>query len=88
MNKLYDSHPTGDVRLFEGFVSYKSKDTRSNHLKDVELLREAIKGAHTRLHRVIRPEEIKSAPDDNIRSAFEVMNLADIGIPPIIKIDI
>lgn len=87
MRKLYHSDPTGDVRLFEGFVSYQSKDTRSNHLKDVELLREAIKSAKTRPHRVIKPEEIKTDPDDNTRSAFEVMNLVDIGIPPIIKIN-
>jgi len=87
MKKLYDSHPTGDVRLFEGFVSYKSKDNKSNHLKDVELLREAIKAAQTRPQHIIKPEEIKTDPDDNIKSAFDVMNLADIGIPPIIKVD-
>jgi len=36
---------------------------------------------------IISPEEIKPDPDDNIRSVFEVMNLTDIGIPPIIKIN-
>lgn len=87
MKGLYDYHPTGDVRLFEGFVSYKSKGTTSNHLKDVELLREAIKAAQTKPHLIIKPEEIKTDPDDNIRSAFEVMNLANIGIPPIIKVE-
>ena len=87
MRRLYDSKPTGDVRLFEGFVSYQSKDTGSNHLKDVELLREAIQSLQTRPHCVINPAEIKTNPDDNIRSAFEVMNLVNIGVPPIIKIN-
>lgn len=87
MRKLYDSHPSGDVKLFEGFVSYKSRDAKSNHSKDVELLREAIKATQTKSHHIIKPEEIKTDPDDNIKSAFEVMNLADIGIPPIIKVD-
>jgi hypothetical protein len=87
IKELYDSHPSGDVRLFEGFVSYKSKGTKSNHSKDVELLREAIKAAQTKSRRIIKPEEIRTDPDDTIKSAFEVMGLAEIGIPPIIKID-
>lgn len=86
MRKLYDSHPSGDIKLFEGFASYKSKEAKSSHSKDVELLREAIKAAQTKSHHIIEPEEIKTDPDDNIKSAFEVMNLVDIGIPPIIKV--
>ena len=87
IKELYDSHPSGDVRLFEGFVSYKSKGTKSNHSKDVELLREVIKAVKNKSCRIIKPEEIKTDPGDTIKSAFEVMNLADIGIPPIIKVD-
>jgi len=87
IKELYDSHPSSDVRLFEGFVSYKSKGTKSNHSKDVELLREAIKSVKTKSCRIIKPEEIKTDPSDTIKSAFEVMDLADIGIPPIIKVD-
>jgi len=89
MRRLYDSHPSADVKLFEGFVSYKSKVAKSNHLRDVELLRKTIKARQTLKHHVIRPGKLNVCPDDNIRSAFEVMNMEgiDLGIPPIIKVN-
>jgi hypothetical protein len=89
MKKLYDSHPSAEIRLFEGFVSYKSKATRSGDVKDVELLRKAIKARRTPKHHIIRPEELTIARDDNIRSAFELMDMKDMdfGIPPVIKVD-
>jgi len=73
--------------LFEGFVSYRKKDARSNHLRDVELLREAIRAAQTRPYRIIKRDEIRTDPDDSITSAFEVMNFGEVGIPPVIRID-
>jgi hypothetical protein len=89
MRRLYDSHPSADVKLFEGFVSYKSKVAKSNHLRDVELLRKAIKARQTLKHHVIKPEDLKTDPDDSIRSAFEVMNMKgiDLSIPPVIKVN-
>ncbi len=89
MRKLYDSRPSADIKLFEGFVSYKSKAARSSHLRDVELLRKAIKARRTLKHHVIKPEDLKADPDDNIRSAFGVMNMKDmdLGIPPVIKVN-
>lgn len=89
VRKLHDSQPSADVKLFEGFVSYKNKVAKSNHLRDVELLRKAIKARRTLKHHVIKPEELKIDSDDDIRSAFEVMNMKDIdlGIPPVIKVN-
>jgi len=89
MNRLHDSHPSGDVRLFEGFVSYKSKDAKSHHSRDVELLREAIKATGPECKYVIKPKDIKTDYDDTIKSAFEIMRLANVGlgVPPIIKVD-
>lgn len=89
MRKLCDSHPSADVKLFEGFVSYKSNIAKSNHLRDVELLRKVIKTRQTLKHHVIKPEDLKTDPGDNIRSAFEVMNMKDmdLGIPPVIKVN-
>ncbi len=87
IRKLYDSHPAGDVRLFEGFVSYKSRSVKLGHLRDVELLRRAVKATQTLRHHVMNPNELKTDPDDDVRSAFEVMNIGnmDLGIPPIVK---
>ena len=89
MRRLHDSHPSADIKLFEGFISYKSKGVKSNHLRDVELLRKAIKARRTLKHHVIKPEELKIDSDDDIRSAFEVMNMKDIdlSIPPVIKVN-
>jgi len=87
MRKLCDSCPSAEVKLFEGFVSFKSKLAKSSHSDDVKCLRDAIKGEVTRTSHFYKPEELKEDHDDNIKSAFEVMNLADIGIPPIIKVD-
>jgi hypothetical protein len=36
-----------EVRLFEGFVSFKAKGSKSNHSRDVELLREVVEALHT-----------------------------------------
>jgi hypothetical protein len=90
MKKLYDSHPSAEVKLLEGFVSYKSRDAKSSHLRDVELLREAIRDRETPNHYVIKPDGLKANPDDSIKSAFEVMNMEnmDLGIPPVIKVDV
>ena len=89
MRKLHDSHPSADIKLFEGFVSYRSKGIKSNHLRDVEILRKAIKARRTLKQHVIKPEDLITDPDDNIRSAFEIMNMRDmdLGIPPVIKVD-
>lgn len=89
LRRLCDSCPSARVRLFEGFVSFKSKETRSSHSDDVRLLRDAIKKEGTQIPRFYKPEELKEDPDDEIRSAFEVMNLTDIdtGIPAVIMIN-
>ena len=43
LRKLCDSCPSAEVRLFEGFVSFKSREARSSHSDDVKCLRDAIK---------------------------------------------
>jgi hypothetical protein len=83
---LYDSQPPAEVRLFEGFVSFKSKGNKSSHSDDVKYLRNAIKGEDTRNHNLYKPEEFKEDECDNIMSAFKLMSM-DLGIPPVIKID-
>ncbi|MFO7996673.1 MAG: hypothetical protein R6U93_05990 [Dehalococcoidia bacterium] len=89
VRRLCDSRPSADVRLFEGFVSYKSKIAKSNHSRDAELLRKVIKSGRTLRHHAIKPEDLKTDPDDDIRSAFEVMNIKDmdLGIPPVIRVN-
>jgi hypothetical protein len=84
MKKLYDSRPSAEVRLFEGFVSFKSKETKSSHSNDAKCLRDAIKGEGTLNCRFYAPEDLKEDESDNVMSAFKLMNM-DLGIPPVIK---
>lgn len=86
VRKLYDSRPSAEVRLFEGFVSFKDKGNKSSHSDDVKCLRNAIKGEEARNHYFYKPEEFKEDESDNLMSAFKLMNM-DLGIPPVIKVD-
>ena len=89
LRKLCDSCPSANVRLFEGFVSFKSRENRSSHSDDVKCLRDAIKKEGTKTPHLYKPDELKEDPDDEIKSAFAVMNLQniDLGIPAVIMID-
>jgi hypothetical protein len=71
-----------EIRLFEGFVSFKSTNVSSNHSKDVLSLRDSVKnpGKGT----IIKPLDLKMDDSDKISSAFKVCDM-DFGIPPIIQ---
>ena len=77
-----------DIRLFEGFVSFKRKAdslqspirSRSSHINDVKKLRDAVcKPADAR---IISPDALRIS-DPSIKSAFAFMGM-DFGIPPVI----
>jgi hypothetical protein len=80
---IVDAKPRRDIRLFEGFVSFKSKG-RSDHCGDVLLLRDVIAGASSR-GRIVMPEELRRHPDDSLRSAFAVAGM-DFGVPPVVLV--
>lgn len=98
MRRLYDSAKLAEVRLFEGFVSFKSKnDPKSDHLNDVRLLRQAIEafgkgmsqfsmGPDDYEVKVTSTDGLKAKTADIITSAFEVLNIKGLGIPPVIKV--
>lgn len=68
-----------DIRLFEGFVSFKSKKTP--HLVDAHKLKAAIyEGGDATIY---GPEELKRDHLDALHSAFAVAGL-EFGIPPVI----
>ncbi|MBI4283927.1 MAG: hypothetical protein HY663_05600, partial [Chloroflexi bacterium] len=84
MWKLCNHCPPVEVRLFEGFVSFKNKGAQSNHLGDVERLRDTIK--HQETQNFYDPKKLAEDECDNVMSAFKLMNM-DLGIPPVIKVD-
>jgi len=76
-----------EIRLFEGFVSFKDKHSKSQHVDDVTLLRDAIRHPSVFKGAFIAPNSLKLDEDDVIWGAFEVAHL-DFGIPPVIMRDI
>ena len=72
-----------EVRLFEGFVSFKDRGAASSHVGDVELLREAVKEPLEYTGSIIGPEELRCNESDTLQSAFRVVGI-DTGVPPVI----
>jgi len=72
-----------EVRLFEGFVSFKEKGAKSNHSRDVRLLREVIENPQQYSESIIEPDALKMDTSDILKSAFLIAGI-DAGIPVII----
>jgi hypothetical protein len=80
---LNDSQPQREVRLFEGFVSFKPRDITSSHRADVEALRAVVFDGAQAGSRVIAPSEFPITATDLVSSAFAVAGL-DFGVPPVV----
>lgn len=72
-----------EVRLFEGFVTFKEKDSKSNHSKDVELLREVVEDCSAHHDAIVEAEALRIVESDTLKSAFLVAGI-DAGVPPVI----
>ena len=70
-----------DVRLFEGFVSFKASTARSSHTEDVLRLREAVWNPAEAW--IVAPDQIRKASSDHLESAFAFAAM-DFGIPPVV----
>lgn len=81
---IHDAKLANDVRLFEGFVTYKSKDERSDHLADVRLLREVVRDPGKYADCIFEENSLKMTGDSQLLSAFEVAGLST-GVPLLIK---
>ncbi len=70
-----------DIVLYEGFVSFKR--SRSAHIKDAEVLKDAVWKPNPR--ELFAPEKLLLDPAAHkIRSSFKIMGI-DLGIPPVIR---
>lgn len=72
-----------EIRLFEGFVSFKDSSTPSNHSADVTLLKLLVDGREKYVQHLISAEKLKMNPTDQLKSAFDVCG-DNFGIPPVI----
>lgn len=98
---IADSKPPAEVRLFEGFVSFKNKKgdsgknkrRNSNHKEDVQLLRDAVENSKPKStikseSIIITKTEDLINEGDKILSVLNSFNFCfmDYEIPPIIKV--
>jgi hypothetical protein len=74
---------TNEVRLFEGFVSYKDRAIGTDHRADVILLREVVKDPKRFRDCIIGADKLCGS-GDKIVSAFKVCGI-DCGVRPVIK---
>lgn len=80
LRQLTDSPRTRDIRLFEGFVSFKPKGQNSDHCADVLALRQVV--CNPSAANVFGPDQLASKAKQ-LRSAFAVAGM-DYGIPPVL----
>ena len=78
---IIDFEPTAEIRLFEGFVSFKDSNTRTNHSRDVLMLRDIV--IKEDREAIISPESLKMDDSDLLKSAFWVAGV-DLGVPPVL----
>jgi hypothetical protein len=86
LREIQLSAPNRTVLLFEAFVSYKDRKIKSDHRRDVRLMREVVKDPAGRRQSIISPEELGRAAGDQVKSAFCVAGM-DCGVPPVIRCD-
>jgi hypothetical protein len=80
---IYDARLRTDVRLFEGFVSFKLRGTKSNHKEDVCVLREIVRKSAPTVGRIVSADKLKISETDTLQSAFRVAGM-DFGVPAVI----
>ena len=82
---LYEIRPSREVRLFEGFASFKHKEKRSSHAGDVSNLRRVVWGERDK-GKIVDAEGLRMRNDDILVSSFAVLGM-DLGIPPVVVAD-
>lgn len=81
LRTIHDSNQSRDIRLFEGFASFKQAST--SHSQDVLNLRDIAWNPATSKGRIVAPTDLSALPSDSLTSAFLVAGM-DFGIPPVI----
>lgn len=78
LRAITDAKPTREIRLFEGFVSFKAKE-KSNHRKDVLDLKQVV--WDEKKEYIVAPKPLDRL--NTIKSAFAVAGM-DYQVPPVI----
>jgi hypothetical protein len=84
IRELIKNSPKIEVRLFEGFVSFKKAGT--DNREDVCKLRERVVNADRYQEKIYNSDQLKCIESDELSSAFRVAGL-DCGIPAVIVVE-
>jgi hypothetical protein len=82
VRRVMEAKPDADIRLFEGFVSYKTKKKRT-HCDDAALLKVVVDNPDRHASNIFSSDSLKMDSTDTLVSAFLVAGI-DAGIPPVI----
>ena len=85
LRAIYEAHSHREIRLFEGFASFKPKGTRSSHSNDVVNLRKVIWDGDSTSGFVVSAEKLCVSPEHQLLSAFHVAGM-DFGVPAVIAL--
>lgn len=80
---IFEKDDRREIRIFEAFVSFKSKEVASSHTQDVLNMRAVAWGEDSHKGHVISPDELKGPDAQTIQSAFDVFGW-NFGVPPVI----
>ena len=85
LRELHEANLTRQVRLLEGFASFKEQGSPSSHTNDVVDLRNIAWNRGQTPGRVVEPNELKAEKGDFLCSAFAVSGM-DLGVPPVVVV--
>lgn len=80
---VLESNSRREIRIFEAFVSFKSKESASSHIQDVRNIRAVAWCEENHNGCIIAPDELLGPDAKTIESAFNVFGF-NYGIPPVI----
>ena len=84
LRRLNESVPARQVRLVEGFASFKDESNGSaSHADDVRKLRDLAWNRNGARGCVLAKELLRAKPDHDLVSAFKVSGM-DFGVPPVV----
>ncbi len=85
LRNIFDLPNHNEVRLFEGFASFKPKGQKSSHAQEVLGLRDIAWSLSTK-GKIVAPDKLRRQEQDRLESAFKVSGM-DFGVPPVILLD-
>ena len=80
---MYDANLNSELRVFEGFVSFKKGTGASDHEKDVRQLREIVRNSQDYQDCIYTSDDLIIDTGDTLQNAFRVSGM-DFGIPAVI----